>query len=478
MTERRPHLTLLAVCLAVFMLLLDMTIVSAALADIQSTLGARLSGLQWVVDGYALPMAALLLTAATVGDRIGRRRLYLGGMTVFTLASLGCALATTIEMLNATRAVQGAAGAVLLGVSLPLVAAVYPPGRGRSGAIATYGAVMGAGGAVGPLLGGALVDGFGWPAIFMVNVPIGVAALVIGARYIPENRAAQARPVDVVGTMLLSAALFAGVYVLIEGDRYDWRGLLLAGLSAFCVITLVVFGWWETRVAEPMLDLAMLRRPGFAGVALAAFVAAATLMAATNYLALYFMNTLGFSAFEAGLRALPLTVSIVAGAPLAMVAARRVPVPLVIPAGAAFIAAGLWLMTGVSAMTAWTHFIGGSIVAGLGLGGLAALTSEAALRFVSVEDAGMATGTVSTVRQVGIVAGVAGLGALFSSHAGDVGAALPAIDPAAREASAAGMQATLVAASGSATAGLILVAVLIAVGRRQEIVAEVVDARD
>ncbi|WP_367619983.1 MFS transporter [Mycolicibacterium sp. HK-90] len=453
-------MTLLAVCLAVFMLLLDMTIVSAALADIQASLGAGLNGLQWVVDAYALPMAGLLLTAATVGDRLGRRRLYLGGMVVFTLASVGCARADSIEMLNLTRSVQGAAGAVLLGVSLPLIAAVYPEGRGRAVAIAIYGAVMGAGGAVGPLLGGALVDRFGWPAIFLVNVPIGLAALLIGAVYIPENRAAQVRPVDIVGTVVLSAALFSGVYVLIEGDRYDWRGPLVGVLSGFCVIAMVVFVRWEMRVAEPMLDMSVLRRPGFAGVALAAFVSAATLMATTNYLALYFMNTLGFSAFEAGVRALPLTVAIVLGAPAAMFAARRaVAVPVAIPACVALIAMGLWLMTDVTAATEWTHFIAGSVVAGIGLGGLAALTSEAALQFVRVEDAGMATGTVSTVRQVGILAGVAGLGELFGRHGGDG----PGMD---RATSAAGLQDALVVAAGAATAGLIVVVVLIGIARR------------
>jgi len=181
---------MVAVCLAVFMLLLDMTIVSAALANIQSSLNAELSGLQWVVDAYALPMAGLLLTAATLGDRVGRRRLYLAGMTVFTLASTGCALAGSIEMLNLCRALQGAGGAVLLGVSLPMVAAAFPEQRGRGIAIAIYGAVMGAGAAVGPLLGGALVGAFGWESIFLINVPIGIAALAIAVWFIPETLAA------------------------------------------------------------------------------------------------------------------------------------------------------------------------------------------------------------------------------------------------------------------------------------------------
>lgn len=501
-----PRLTLLAVCLAVFMLLLDMTIVSAALANIQATLDADLSGLQWVVDAYALPMAGLLLTAATLGDRLGRRRLYLVGMTVFTLASAGCALARGIETLNACRALQGAGGAVLLGVSLPMVAAAFPEQRRRGIAIAIYGAVMGAGAAVGPLLGGALVGAFGWESIFLINVPIGVLALGLAVRFVPETRAAQDRPLDLIGTAVLSAALFAGVYALIEGNRRGWTDAVILALSAFSVLGLAAFGWWESRYSAPMLDLQVVRRPGFAGVSLAAFAAAGTLIAATNYLALYFMNTLGYSPFQSGLRALPLTAACVLGAPLAMTAARYFPAWTSIPGGVALIAVGLWLMTGVTADTQWTHFIAGSVVAGLGLGGLFALTSDIALQFVPVADAGMATGAVSTVRQVGILAGVAGLGALFGPRASDsathelaqlgvlgpgaarrlidsvsagaglrvldflpaeYGPVLPAIARAARQASAAGMQAALVAAAVAATAAAVATAILIAVGARR-----------
>ncbi|MDR3660539.1 MAG: MFS transporter [Mycobacterium sp.] len=496
-------MTLVAVCVVVFMLLLDMTIVAAALADIQASLHARLSGLQWVVDAYALPMAGFLLTAATLGDRLGRRRLYLAGLVLFLFASAGCALARNIEVLNGLRAVQGSAGAVLLGVSLPMIAAAIPDARQRAGAIALYGAAMGAGGAVGPLLGGALVTAYGWPSIFLINLPVGVLALYIVIFFVPESVVAQSRPVDVGGTVVLTAGLFAGVYVLIEGNHYGWSSPIVLGLSGFCAVALAAFGVHESRRAEPMLDVRLLAGPGFAGVSLAAFAATGTLIASTNYLALYFMNTLGFTPFGAGLRALPLTLAIVAGAPMAMIAARRIPVTATIPAGVALIAVGMWMMTAVNAGTPWTHFISGSVVAGLGLGGLSALTSDAALRFVPVADAGMATGTVSTARQVGILAGVAGLGALFSHHAGQLaavrlsavptlgaesarqlsdglaaGAGLralvvvpdrlrPALATLAREAGASGMEAALTAAAVAATAAAAAVAVLIRMGAWQ-----------
>ncbi|GFG67337.1 putative drug resistance transporter [Mycobacterium kubicae] len=504
--QLHPRLTLTAVCLAVFMLLLDMTIVSAALANIQASLDAELSGLQWVVDAYALPMAALLLTAATLGDRLGRRRLYLIGITVFTLASAGCALAGSIEMLNASRALQGAGGSILLGVSLPMVAAAFPEQRSRGVAIAIYGAVMGAGAAVGPLLGGALVGAFGWESIFLINVPTGIAALAIVVGFVTESHAPQNRPLDLVGTAVLSATLFAGVFVLIEGNHLGWTSTTILTLSAFCVAAAVLFVWWESRVEAPMLDLRVVRRPGFAGVSLAAFAAAGTLIASTNYLALYFMNTLGYSPFQSGVRALPLTVACVLGAPLAMIGSRYFPAWMSIPGGVGLIAAGLWLLTGVTEHTGWTHFIGGCVVAGLGLGGLFALTSDVALQFVPVTDAGMATGAVSTARQVGILAGVAGLGALFSRHAagsaahglaalpggdprpiqqlidrlsagaglrvleflpGDLRPALPAIARVARQASADGMQAALLAAAIAASVAAVGTAVLIAVGARR-----------
>lgn len=402
------------------MLLLDMTIVSSALANMQSSLGADLTDLQWIIDAYALPMAALLLTAATLGDRLGRRPLYLSGMVLFTAASLGCAMSPSAEVLIGMRAVQGIGGAVLLAVSLPIIAAAFPEPGPRGTAIAVYGAVMGAGSAAGPLLGGFLVTHFGWESIFVVNVPIGLAALVLAVWFVPQTEPASAtggaRQVDWVGTVLLSAGLLGGAYAVI--DLHHGRSAersLTAGLCA--LVTVLMFLLWEKKFQSPLLDFRVVRRPGFAGVWIAALAAAGTLIAVSNYLALYFMNTLGYNAFQAGLRAGPLTLAIILGAPLGILLGKRVPVALTIPGSVSAIAAGMWLMTGVHAGTVWTHFIAGSVVAGLGLGSVSALASEAILRFVPVRDAGMATGTVSTGRQIGMVLGVAGLGVVFGRAA-------------------------------------------------------------
>jgi len=494
------------VCVGVFMLLLDMTIVSTALADIQSDLAADLTGLQWVVDGYALPMAAFLLTAATLGDRLGRKRIFLGGLTVFVLASLGCALAGSITALNFIRGLQGFGAAMILGVSLPLIAATYPPGRGRSFAIAIYGAAMGAGTAAGPLIGGALVGVFGWTSIFLINVPIGIIALAVAYWKIQESRGDRTRSIDFVGTATLSIALCAGVFGIIEGNAQGWTSPLILGLFSVAALFTLAFVIWEARTADPLMDLPLVRRPGFTGVALAAFATSGTLIAATNYLALYLMNTLGYTPFEAGLRALPLTLSGIVGAPVGMMVIRRMSLGHLVPLSTALIAVGLWTTAGISAETEWTHFIVGSIIAGFGVGMISAIASDAALSFVPESDSGMATGVVSTARQIGTVIGIAGMGALFAQAAAsrareelgsmtiagtpvDVSAdqtdaisdglgsgaglvildhvpaqfslALPELGRIARDASAAGLQAALIAAAAAATVLTVIVYALI-----------------
>ncbi|OHT86615.1 MFS transporter [Mycobacteroides saopaulense] len=445
---------LLAVCMAVFMLLLDMTIVSSALADLQLSLGADLADLQWVIDAYALPMAGLLLTAATLGDRLGRRKLYLLGMAIFTAASLGCALSGNAATLIGVRAVQGVGGAILLAVSLPIIAAAYPQER-RGGPIAIYGAVMGAGSAAGPLLGGLLVTHFGWQAIFLVNLPVGVAALVIAARHLPETRADEVRPVDWAGTMLLTFGLLTGVFAVISLHDGGIGARASGALAVAAVIALVLFFWWESRAPAPMLSLRLVASPGFAGVWVAAAAASGTLIAATNYLALYFMDTLGYNAFETGLRAGPLTLATIVGAPLGILVGKRLPTMVTIPAGVALVALGLWAASGAHADTVWTHFIVGSALAGLGLGALSAVTSDAALQFVPLSDAGMATGSVSTGRQIGILLGVAGMGVAFGHAA--------AGQPEARAAGAAAINSVLllgaVAAACAAFISLILLGV-------------------
>jgi EmrB/QacA subfamily drug resistance transporter len=413
--HHNPRRTLAVVCVAIFMLVLDTTIVAVALSNIQADFHSDLGSLQWVVDAYTLTLAGLLLTAATLGDRIGRRRIFLIGMGLFTFASLLCALAWSPLVLDLTRALQGVGGALLFGVGLPLIAAAFPEPRARANAIGAFGATMAGATAVGPLVGGALVNGPGWRWIFLINVPIGAAALV-AARRIRESRAAKARAADWPAAMLLTAGLLFLLFALIRGNADGWGSARIVTLFVAAAVLLVGFLAREAMALEPMLDLRLLRKPALAGVSLAAFAMMGTLAACTSYLGLYLVNTLGYSPFEAGLRFLPLTVASFVAAPVVARLADRVPPRLTVGGSLALAAIGMWMAARLNGDSRWTVLFGGFIVAGLGLGAASAATSQAALSVVPHSRAGMATGTVNSMRQIGLAAGVAVLGAVFQNR--------------------------------------------------------------
>ncbi len=416
---RHPRWTLAVVCAATFMLLLDLTIVAVALSDIQADFDAGLGSLQWVVDAYTLPLAGLLLTAATLGDRIGRRRMFLVGMAIFTAGSLACAVAWSPLVLDLTRALQGVGGAVLFGVSLPIIAAAFPEPRARAGAIGIYGATLAGATAVGPLIGGVLVDGPGWRWIFLVNVPIGLAALVAGRYRLTESQPPIARAADWPGTVLLTTGLFALLLALIRGNTEGWAAPQILVLFALAAVLLTGFFVRELYAREPMLDLTLFKRTSYSGIALAGFTLNATLVAATSFLGLYVINTLGYGPFQAGLRFLPLTVASFVAAPIVARLVDKVPPRFTVGGGILLTAAGLALVARLDGDSGWTVLLPGFIVAGLGLGAASASISQGALAAVEQSRAGMATGTVFTMRQTGVAAGVAVLGALFAHRAAD-----------------------------------------------------------
>ncbi|HZV72456.1 MAG TPA: MFS transporter, partial [Conexibacter sp.] len=396
----------------IFMLLMDITIVNVALPEIQRELHASFSELQWVVNAYALSLAALLLTAGSVADLLGRRRMFAVGLVVFTASSLTCGLSNGALMLNLARAAQGVGGAIMLATSLALIANAFH-GRERGIAFGVYGAVIGAAVAVGPVVGGALTAGIGWEWIFFVNVPIGVVALVVTLARVEESRDPQATGVDWLGLVTFSGGLFLLVFGLTQANDAGWGSAEIVGCLGGAVLLLSAFLVAERLQERPMLDLALLRVPAFAGVSLVTFALAASMFAMFLYLTLYIQNVLGYGPLQAGLRFLPVSLVSFVVAPFAGRLTVRAPVRLLLFAGLALVSGGLALMSGLSASSGWTALLPGFLAAGVGVGLVNPAIASTAIGVVPPERAGMASGLNNTCRQVGLATGIAALGAVF-----------------------------------------------------------------
>ena len=407
--------TLVAVCVGTFMLLLDITIVNVALPDIQHALHSSFSDLQWVVDAYALTLAAFLLTAGSLADMYGRRLMYLVGLVIFTAASALCGFATSTLMLQLSRGLQGVGGAVMFAVSLALLADAFR-GKERGIAFGIWGGVTGLAVAIGPLAGGLLTTGLSWRWIFFVNVPFGIAAVVIAALRVSESRAPQASGPDWLGFVLFTVALASLVYGLIESSRRSFSDHLVLGCFAVAAILLVAFVIIELRISHPMFDLSLFKLPTFTGGSVAAFGVSASIFSVLLYLVLYFQDILGFSALGTGVRVMVMSGAILVTATLAGRLSSKVPVRLLIGPGLILVGVGLLLMRGLNAGSGWTHLIPGMIVGGLGVGLVNPPLASTAVGVVAPQRAGMASGINSTFRQVGIATGIALLGTLFASQ--------------------------------------------------------------
>ncbi len=430
----RKWWTLIAVSVGIFMLLMDITIVNVALPDIQRELHASFDDLQWVVNAYALSLAALLLTAGSVADLLGRRRVFALGLVLFTAASLVCGLSSGALMLNVARAVQGVGGAMMLAASLALIASAFQ-GRDRGVAFGVYGAVIGAAVAVGPVVGGALTSGIGWEWIFFVNVPIGALALLVTLTQVEESRDPNARRVDWAGLATFSGGLFLLVFGLTQANDAGWGSAQTVGCLGGAALLLAAFLAVELLQERPMLDLALLRVPAFAGVSLVTFALAAAMFAMFLFLTLYIQNVLAYDPLEAGLRFLPISLISFVVAPFAGRLTVRVPVRLLLCGGLALVAAGLASMSVLDAGSDWTVLLPGFLLAGIGIGLANPAIASTAVGVVPHARAGMASGFNNTCRQVGLATGIAGLGAVFQHAlvarlpaAGAHGGAL-AVDP-------------------------------------------------
>ncbi|TGA98043.1 MFS transporter [Streptomyces sp. MZ04] len=409
---------LTAVCLGTFMLLLDVTIVVVALPDMARALNASLSDLQWVIDGYALALAALLLGVGAAADVLGRRRLNVAGTALFALASLGCGLASNADVLVAARALQGLGAAAMFATTLPLLGAAYQ-GRDRSVALGIWGAVSGAAAAMGPIVGGLLTEGPGWRWIFFVNLPVSVASMWLTLRLVPESKGQAGRRVDWAGTAAF--ALFAGAltYGVVRAGSEGWTSAVTTVTLAVAVLALVGFVAVERRVAHPLLDLRLLRTPAFTGVLLGAIGYNAAAFGLFPYLSIWLQTVLGMSPVTGSLVLLPLAATSFVVAAVGGRLLHGVPARLTIGVGLLLIGAGGIALAMLDAGSSWGAIVPGLALAGLGTGLVAPGLAGAALAAVPAANSGMAGGAVNTFRQLGYALGVAVFGTVLTSRMQD-----------------------------------------------------------
>ncbi|GAA4061685.1 MFS transporter [Actinomadura miaoliensis] len=403
-------------CLGQFMVLLDSTIVGAALPDMQERLHTQLTGLQWIVDAYVLLVAMLLLSGGVFADRFGRKRMFLAGVAVFTAASVVCSVAPSIGWLVTGRVMQGIGAAALSPASLALLAAAYPVPQERVRAIGLWAGFSGIGLAAGPLAGGILVDAFGWPVIFLVNVPIGAVLLLVGLRILDESRNPSAPAVDIPGTVLSVLGAGALTYGLIEGGSRGWSSPLILGSFAVAVVLLAAFVAVESRVAAPMLPLRLFRERLFTVSNTTMVVVGFALMGSVFFFSQFFVYVQGSSILRAGLQTLPTSLAMVIVSPYAGRLAAKHGFRIVVTVGLALGGLGLLALGFVHEHTGYGNVWWRLAIIGLGFGLTMSPLTGAAIAAVSPQEGGLASGISSTTRQIGAVLGVAVLGAIVHSR--------------------------------------------------------------
>ena len=416
-------LTLGACCFGLFMVMLDNTIVNVALPSIQRDLGASVSGLQLVLDTYVLVFASLLLTAGSLGDRYGRKRVFQAGLVVFTASSALCGLAPSLPALVAARALQAVGGAALLPSTLAIITTTFPDPRERVQAIGLWSGVSASALAAGPVVGGLLVDSFGWRSVFYVNVPVGVAALLVAGRVVAESRNPDARRLDLPGLLLAVAGLGSLTYGLIEGNAHGWGSPPIVALLTVGGVGLAAFLLVEARRRHPMLALGFFRDPTFSSANTVALLVGFALLGFVFFNTLYFQVVQGYSPLQAGLRSLPNTLSVVVMAPIAGRLASRFSYRVPVVAGLLLASAALLLLQRIQPGTPYTSLWWNLAMLGAGLGLTISPVTAAAVAAMPGTQAGVASAVTNTSRQVGGALGVAVLGAV---GAGRFTAALPA----------------------------------------------------
>jgi EmrB/QacA subfamily drug resistance transporter len=417
--ERRKGVLLVLVCLAQLMVILDVSIVNVALPSIRDGLHFSTTGLQWVVNAYTLTFAGFLLLGGRAADLLGRRRVFLAGTALFALASLACALADSRSLLIGARALQGIGGAVISPASLAIIATSFAEGRERSRALGVWGAMGGLGGSLGVLLGGVLTQAFSWPAIFLVNVPIGIAVIVLSRSAVPEGRASTAvRHFDASGALLVTGALTALVYGIVRTDTLGWGSTGVLAPLALGAALLIAFVFVEGRVAAaPLMPLRVFGMARLRAANLIMFLLYAAVFAIWFFLSLYLQEVLHYDPLQTGLRFLPMTLAIVATSTLAPRLVARFGERRVLTVGMLCAALGLYLLTDVHGGGSYTaDVLPGGLLAAMGFGLSLVPATIAAVAGVSAKESGLASGMLNTSRLIGGALGLAVLSTVAASR--------------------------------------------------------------
>ena len=414
--ENRKWWTLAAVAFGLFMIMLDNTVVNVALPSIERDLHVSISSLEWVVTAYALTFAALLITGGKLGDLFGRRRIFVVGIAIFTLSSLACGLAPSSGFLIGARAVQGVGAALMNPASLSIITATFPP-RERGQAIGIWAGVSAMALAIGPLVGGLIVDNINWNWIFFINVPVGVLGIVVSQLVIKESRdTSHVQSVDLPGLVTSSAGLFALTYGLIEGNRHGWTSPEIVGLFSAAAVLLVAFVLLERYQRLPMLDLSLFRIGSFTGSNIVAMLVSLGMFGVFFFVSLYIQNILGWTPTQAGASFLPMTILIILIAPIAGKLSDRIGSRWLMGGGMTLVSISLLLYQRVGLHSTFWTLLPAMLLGGVGMAMTMSPMTAAAMGSVPVDKAGVGSGVLNSFRQLGGSLGIALMGAILASY--------------------------------------------------------------
>jgi EmrB/QacA subfamily drug resistance transporter len=465
--ETRKWWTLAAVAFGLFMIMLDNTVVNVALPSIQEDLGVGLSELEWIVTGYALSFAALMLTGGKVADMVGRRRVFVLGIVVFTAASFLCGVANSSEVLIGARVLQGAGAALMNPATLSIISATFPP-RERGTAIGIWAGVSALALAIGPLVGGLLTQHIGWEWIFFVNIPVGIVGIAASYLFIDESKdMSHEQRLDLPGLLSSGIGLFALTYGLIEANTYGWTSGRILGSFVVAVVSLVAFVLLERNQRLPMLDLSLFRSGTFTGANLVVLLVAFAMFGIFLFLSLYLQNVLGYSAVQTGAAFLPMTILIILIAPIAGKTTDRIGSRWLMTVGMTLIGGQLLYLSTVGVDTSYWDILPALLVGGVGMALTMTPSAAAAIRSVPVDKSGVGSAVLNSVRQVGGSIGIAVMGAIVAHGIGGRPGKQPFVD---------GLSTALEVAALIAFAGAVVAAVLVRSHAGQEGEAAAVEA--